>query len=261
MSASYGFHWCYHCLDMLGEPLLDWIEKTSPWTGEVDPPRPSDLLRPGAPDDCEEILANAVEHLTTADRLAIDIVTAAKAVDRLRAFGVGWSEIDDYCRARFPGALLARYHVISALILLSGCHIGVHVGRNVVKGKLPSLVLDDDSLLLEVAPQVEFRKEGVLATGYLLQYSDYLLSYNLALQGGFLEALVDCGRTPGTRIRAAINPHIILDRDYWSPIYHRVYIRGPKAPSQDRLADPRFPRVATGEVTEHKRLGMILSWS
>lgn len=200
-------------------------------------------------------MASVAQQLISEGRPAIDVITAAKVVEHLSGFGIGWSEIDEYCRERFPEAPLARYYVISALVLLSGCHVGVHIGCDIVSEKVPGLVFDDDGLLLVDAAQAEYHKEGVLIGEYLLHYSDCLLRYNLALQGGFLGALAECARAPGARVRVAINPHIVLSRDYWSRIYHRVFIRGPKAPSEAQLADPYFPQVATGEVTEYRRLG------
>lgn len=195
-----------------------------------------------------------VTQLNAAERWAFDMITLNKAMDRLASFGIGWNEIDECRMAEFPDMFFARYHLIAALILLSGSHIGIFVGPNVVHEKLPSLLYDEDGLLAEDASRVALRKEGVLTRDYLLQYSDYLRGYNLALQGGFLESLSVLGDNPNTQVRVAINPHIVLDSDYWSPIYHRVYIRGPKAPSPQRLADPWFPSTATGEVTEHRRL-------
>jgi len=239
---------------MLPEPLLSWIEASRRLNGDASPPAPSDLLRPESPTDSRKALATLVEQLSTTNRPVFNMPTMSKAVDRLQVFGIGWSEIDQYCRAKFPAVFFARYHVVAALILLSGCHIGIYVGRDVVSEKLPDLVFDEDGLLTYDARWVVFRKEGVLAKGYLLQYSDYLLRYNLALQGGFLEALVRHGCRTYNQIRVAINLHIVMEQDYWSPIYSRIYIRGPKAPSPERLADPWFPRVTTGEVTEHRRV-------
>jgi len=243
----------YHIRVMPTEPLLRWAKETNA-RGDTTQPLPSDLLFSKTPDGLRKQLADLITQLNAARRFALDLILLEKAVEHLSTFGIGWEEIDNYCRAMFPDMFYARYHVVEALILLSGNHIGISVAPNIVHAKLPRLVYDKDKLLDGDTRRVKFRKEGVLTGGYLLRYSDYLLDYNLALQGGFLELLSEFRRDSHLRVRAAINLHIVLDADYWSPICHRVYIRGPKAPSHERLSDPHFPRVATGEVTEHRRL-------
>jgi len=244
----------YHERGMLTEPLLRWADLSCALSDATLQPVPSDLLFPGSSKSPDRDLAGLVSQLNAAERWVFDMTTLGKAVDRLASFGIGWEEIDECCEVEFPNMFFARYHLIAALILLSGSHIGVHVGPRIVHEKLPELVYDEDGLLAEDTPRAALRKEGVLTRDCLLQYSHYLLDYNLALQGGFLESLADLSRGSSTWVHVAINPHIVLDSDYWSSICHRVYIRGPKAPSPERLADRWFPSTATGEVTEHRRL-------
>jgi len=239
---------------MLTEPLLQYAELASAQGDAASQPAPSDLLFPGTSKTLYGNLAALVTRLNAAKRWAFDMITLNKAMDRFASFGISWNEIDECREAEFPNMFWARYHLIAALILLSGSHIGIFVGPNIVHEKLPSLLYDEDGLLSAGVSRVALRKEGVLTRDYLLYYSDYLQGYNLALQGGFLESLAALGCSPATQVRVAINPHIILDSDYWSPISYRVYIRGPKAPSLERLTDSWFPSTATGEVTEHRRL-------
>ena len=156
-------------------------------------------------------------------------------------------------RSRFLWKLYAGY---VALILLSGSHIGIHVGPSIVRAMVPKLAFDKDGLVTEHLPLVEFGKEGVLSHGYRLRYSDHLLAYDPSLQGGLLELLAELGRDSQIHVRVAVNPHIVLSAEYGAPTFTRMYIRGPKAPSSRRLCDPYFPNDPTGEVTEHRRLSV-----
>jgi hypothetical protein len=166
-----------------------------------------------------------------------------------------WLRIRDYCADRLGDDLRAPAYLLECFLQLYETESSVaRIGQNVVKRDEPSLIYDEDGLLVGPRNKIVFSKEGVLTAERFILYHRGVPGAGLS--DGFVEALLAReARGGSSQFGLAIDPDCILARSLHHVGFTRAYIRGPKGISEEVLQDPGFPPDARGTVTMHQRVG------